>query len=534
MINAKLRSIHVILLFVCFTAVSQPVTYHKLFSAQFTTMEVLKMPDHGYLMAGNSGSGKGGMIRMDSSCNITSMKWYETATPLIYPQVRMNHILALPDGNFLTVGNVANTTTSNPDALLMKTDEFGNMLWSKKIYQSGYLISLYSASLMPDSGFVFCGTSSVPPLNTNVNFFAGRMDSAGNLLWSNSYSGGNNNCFGRIIRATPDGGCIFTGYYEDFSPFISHAALIKLDASGNVDWARKITPPVSGSFVSGSDVQVLQDGYLVYGISNPVFVTRTDTAGIPVWTKEYPNVQPSMGLIDYNGNLIIPAASGGYLLISGNDYFGYASRIDTMGNALWSSQFYMRLYNALETNNGEWHFTGGGPLFGVTQPHPDAGGPPDSEVGIIQSNAQGMPDISCMFSQQPAQNASAYTSSLYLPLVNPLGMLSSVTIIATNDTAVTVDTCVNVFGGFGEFGRPLPLVVSPNPGTGHFTLSLPEDKLWQMTVVNSLGQSICRRHVQGKEIQLHLIEEPDGIYFCRMTSSDGKQIYQGRILKSGK
>jgi hypothetical protein len=158
----------------------------------------------------------------------------------------------------------------------------------------------------------------------------------------------------------------------------------------------------------------------------------------------------------------------------------------------------------------------------------------DFEMGIIQSDSMGMPDIFCMMSQPTAQNSAAYNSSLYSPLVTAVGSLSPVVINVVNDSAITVDTCVNVFGGFEEFGAPLPLVISPNPGAGYFTLSLPEEKSYQMNVVNSLGQSICSKQVQGKEIQLLLDAEPDGIYLCRMISSDGKKIYQGRILKSGR
>jgi hypothetical protein len=199
------------------------------------------------------------------------------------------------------------------------------------------------------------------------------MDKSGNLLWSNTYAGGNNNNFGRMIKATPDGGCIFTGYFEDFSPFVAYAVMIKLDAAGVVDWARKISTVAPGFFISGSDVLVLPDGYILYGMSNPVFVSRTDLSGNLIWTKEYSNVQQSIGLINYNGNRIYPAASGGYLFIAGYDFFGTANRLDSSGNAIWSSLFYMRLYNAIETDNSEWHFTGAGPLMGVTQPQPDAG-----------------------------------------------------------------------------------------------------------------------------------------------------------------
>ena len=86
----------------------------------------------------------------------------------------------------------------------------------KRLGQSGYTISLYSAALMADSGFVFCGTATEHPPAGGNQFFVGRMDKSGNLLWSNTYAGGNNNNFGRMIKATPDGGCIFTGYFEDF------------------------------------------------------------------------------------------------------------------------------------------------------------------------------------------------------------------------------------------------------------------------------------------------------------------------------
>ncbi|MBK9399739.1 MAG: T9SS type A sorting domain-containing protein [Bacteroidetes bacterium] len=523
----------VLLFLLPLTAVSQPTTYHKVIPAFFTAMEVLPLPDHGFIHAGLHSGGDGCFIRTDSVCTVTTIKYYDIANATIYPQVEMNHLLALPDSSYISVGVVANPINSRFDGLLMNIDVDGNVIWSKRLGQAGYTISLYSAALMADSGFVFCGTATEPPPAGGNRFFVGRMDKTGNLLWSNTYSGGNNNNFGRMIKATPDGGCIFTGYFEDFSPFVAYAVMIKLDAAGAVDWARKISTAAPGFFISGSDVLVLPDGYILYGMSNPVFVSRTDLSGNLIWTKEYSNVQQSIGLIDYNGNRIYPAASGGYLLIAGFDFFGTANRLDTSGNAIWSSQFYMRLYNALETDNGEWHFTGAGPLWGVTQPQPDAGFV-DLEMGIVQSDSMGMPDIFCMMSQPPAQNGANYTSVLYSPVVNAVGSLSPVVINVINDSAITVDTCVNVFGGFEEFGTPLPLVISPNPGAGQFTLSMPEEKPWQMTVVNSLGQSLYRKQVQGKEIQLLLNEEPDGIYLCRMISSDGKKIYQGRILKSGR
>ncbi|MBL7923141.1 MAG: T9SS type A sorting domain-containing protein [Bacteroidia bacterium] len=510
---------------------AQPFTFRRLVYAGMEVREVCRRPDSTYWSIGN-GVNAGALAAMDSAAHLTFYKEYDIGQPLIFPQLKLNHLLLLPDGNAISCGQVYNPANSVQDGLLMKLDAAGDPLWAKRIGQAGYNISLFSADLLPGSGMVVSGTATSPPPQALNTFFVAKLDSGGNTLWANTYSGGNNNNFGRQVKATPDRGCVFTGYFEDLQPFLSYTVLIKLDSSGAVQWARRYTPLPGGNFCSGSEMILLPDGYLVYGVgSNGNFLLRTDSAGNPLWTKEYAGTGSAAGQIDFKGNRLVKANGVGYMITTGDGFFwGQAARLDTSGNVIWSSQLYMRLYHALETPNGEWRFTGGGPLFGVTQPSPDVLGFLDTEIGIVQSDSAGQPDHSCMQSSGIQTSASTLFMFSFTPSVLSTGSSSTVGITVSNLLAITADTCVSVFGGFQELHAVSPLEVAPNPGSGQFRISVPNAGHYTVQVFNTAGQALRTLQVSGRDFYLNLSQEPDGLYFCRLIAAD-RSVYQGRIIK---
>jgi hypothetical protein len=77
-----------------------------------------------------------------------------------------------------------------------------------------------------------------------------------------------------------------------------------------------------------------------------------------------------------------------------------------------------------------------------------------------------------------------------------------------------------------------PLEIYPNPTTGKFMMKLPSpESEIQILIYNAMGQMISAQIGTGKqEIQIDLTNDPAGIYFIRVCSS--QIIFSGKILKN--
>lgn len=90
------------------------------------------------------------------------------------------------DGNLLVIGYTEGST-QDPNALLMKTDTSGAVIWSKEGGGQGadYGSSVYEN---PDQTIVFAGSADSSAGNRNVLLV--KTTNTGNLLWSRQYGGG--------------------------------------------------------------------------------------------------------------------------------------------------------------------------------------------------------------------------------------------------------------------------------------------------------------------------------------------------------
>jgi hypothetical protein len=99
-----------------------------------------------------------------------------------------NDIIEMSDGNFLIAGQVKDTISGTIDALLMKVDTNGVMIWSKTYGGSQGDDSFYS--IIEDNGFVYvCGYSQSYSVDTVADVFLVKTDLTGNISWSKTYGG---------------------------------------------------------------------------------------------------------------------------------------------------------------------------------------------------------------------------------------------------------------------------------------------------------------------------------------------------------
>ena len=179
-----------------------------------------------------------------------------------------------------TLGNysTSDTVTLFLDNFLIFNKTFGNPNES----EIGYAVIQTS-----DMGYAILG--SVGTENKDICLL--RTDYSGNELWFQTY-GGSQHDEARHIKQTIDDGFIISGFTKSYGFGEEDAWIIKVDASGLMDWNAKFGTP-------GNDraSQVLQDddgGYIIVGEKQSsnlnqsnLWILKINSQGELSWEKTY-------------------------------------------------------------------------------------------------------------------------------------------------------------------------------------------------------------------------------------------------------
>ncbi|MGP8216500.1 MAG: T9SS type A sorting domain-containing protein [Bacteroidia bacterium] len=213
--------------------------------------------------------------KLDSTGNL---KWAEAIggknNDTAFSMVQTN------DGGYALAGVTDSYGAGGDDAYLVKLDSAGNILWSKTIGGTGD-DAAYSVIQTNDGGYALAGaTTSFGAGGDDV--YVIKLDSAGNLQWTRTL-GGTNNDIGKSIVQTNDGGYAIAGITYSSGSGVNDAYLIKLDSAGNLIWSNAM---LGGAATASSVIQTKSGGYAVTGTesffgpgANNVYVLMLDTGG---------------------------------------------------------------------------------------------------------------------------------------------------------------------------------------------------------------------------------------------------------------
>ena len=283
------------------------------------------------------------------------------------------------DGGYIIVGNADNYDIGlQIDVYLIKTNENGNILWSKT-YGDSLLDYGYAVQQTFDGGYIVAGWT--------ISFGAGGRDvyliktnSVGDTLWTKTY-GGNANDVCYNIQQTTDSGYIFVGATDNFGAGNSDVYLIKTNSNGDTLWTRTYG---GSDYEEAYDVQQTTDGgYIIVGQTNSfvsfdscgfatcsdVYLIKIDENGDTLWTKTYGggyNDEAYSVQQTNDGGYIISGLSASFGTAFNGDY--YLIKTDSSGNLLWSKIYDAggndRGYNAQQTTDGGYIFVGYSYSFG--------------------------------------------------------------------------------------------------------------------------------------------------------------------------
>jgi len=195
---------------------------------------VLQTPDEGYVVAGKTSSpgiteDDFFLVRTDNQGN---RLWSRTYGGHADEQPRCMRQTA--DGGYVLVGY---SNSYMPWGIfLVKTDNIGDTLWTH-IYEPPYeesdAIGAYTIIQTPDLGYLIAGYALVACMTADMLVI--KTNSVGDTLWMRIYPNDGNE-MAYDICPIDDGGYVLTGYYS--TPYGDNDVyLVKIDSLGNLIWS---------------------------------------------------------------------------------------------------------------------------------------------------------------------------------------------------------------------------------------------------------------------------------------------------------
>lgn len=436
-------------------------------------------------------------------------------------------IIQTPDGGFAitgyTFGGFIDSTTD--DIFIIKTDDQGFPLFSNTFGGPG---TDEGATIMNsgDGGFYIAGSTSSYG-NGLQSAFLLRTDLFGNLLWTNVNGASDSNLFSSICATRTQeilaAGSCYNPVTGDLDNYIS-----LLDTNGSLLWAKR-----SGS--SGDDylnkiITTNDGGFLSVGASNNLSAGNFDfnvckydsLAGI-VWSKNY-------GTLQYNQGTSIAICPNGDIIVTGSTNIGNNSsplyqatilRLDSTGNLIWSNSY----GDPSSDSEGEDIITGNSDAIiaiGYIKSFSDILG----ETHFIKTNANG--NSGCY--QLPLTlitSINTFTDSIGADSQN-ISMIS----YQINPNWQSFSNQFSLYCFNNSISNPnlnnSPMVF-PNPGTGMFRIQTGISGFQSLEIYNAIGQKVIHKAFGEEFVNVDLSNYLPGIYYFKIDNSKS-----GKIILTGK
>jgi hypothetical protein len=246
------------------------------------------------------------------------------------------------DAGYIITGSYSVPAAVFSDVYLVKTDSSGNLLWTKTFGGSNNDLGRYVQQTF-DGGYIIVGTTSSFGAG-DLDMYLIRTDANGDSLWTKTFGGAGSD-EGFFIQQTTDSGYIFIGRTSSFSLAGDlDFYLVKTDVNGNILWTKTLG---GANHDEGFCVKQTTDGgYIItgrtwsFGAGNSdVYSIKTDVNGNPLWSKTYG------GTSSDESYSIQQTTDGGYIISGQTSSFGagignvYLLKTDASGNVLWQKTF---------------------------------------------------------------------------------------------------------------------------------------------------------------------------------------------------
>jgi hypothetical protein len=492
--------------------------------SNFGANSVIQSSDGGYVSAGWYATGNGYfyVMKLDSDANF---KWGRTIGGATISEAYS--VIQTEDGGYAATGYCTAYGAGGEDVYVVRLDHLGNVVWTRTIGgpddDRGY-----SIIQTKDDGFAITGgTHSFG--NGVPNFpdiYVIKLDSAGNKVWTKTIEGPwGSDDVGYSIIQTNDGGVAITGSTLDLFGW-PDVFIFKLDSTGSLKWANVI----GGSNNEGagySIVQTIDKGFAIAGYTfsygaggSDVYIVKLDSLGNLNWTKTIGGTKADIG---YS---IVQTKDAGYAVAGETDSYGsdstdiYIIKLNSIGNLKWSRVLGEPDYNE---------------AYSLIQTK-------DAGYAVALNNSYGM----CFVKLDSLGNCCIQIDSG--GLIDSGGIVTSNGLITSSDSGTigtggvissegTESTICEVLAVPEINQNESEKCIYPNPSNGAFTLSLNHSEFVSGTqsivkIYNIMGEKIyygMLKQIQNDYV-IDISTQPDGIYLYQIISKSGVLIEEGKLI----
>ncbi|MCP4936930.1 MAG: hypothetical protein GY927_22675 [bacterium] len=146
-------------------------------------------------------------------------------------------IASFRDGSTISVGYTRSKKNGDADILLLRLDASGTLLW-QKTYGGDQRDMATSVAVLPDGGFVTAAISQPTP-NSQGDALIMRHNKNGSLVWRKTF-GGSKYDIPYAIKVSPKGQIVVAGYTKSAGPGDADGWLFCLNGKGKKIWERTI------------------------------------------------------------------------------------------------------------------------------------------------------------------------------------------------------------------------------------------------------------------------------------------------------
>lgn len=236
-------------------------------SGMETPIKVIQTSDGGFAIVGLTTSGSLGdadvlVVKLQDDGSVTWSKVYGGAA-----EDRGLGIMEVAGNNLLISGSTRSFGAGQRDALLMKLEADGDVIWTRTYGGSNGNDIFIDGWKVSDTEFIFNGVTLSYGQGAH-DIWLLKVDDDGNFLSGNTY--GNDNDENPIsIKRLNDGSYIIAGHSTSFDLGGYDVLLMKLNAAGEIQWAK----------IFGSDGDDQVRGVLIDKDENIILEGNTNSAG---------------------------------------------------------------------------------------------------------------------------------------------------------------------------------------------------------------------------------------------------------------
>jgi uncharacterized delta-60 repeat protein len=330
-----------ILIFISLNLIAQPpdTLWTKTFGGPDweAAYSVQQTTDGGFIVAGQTNSyGTGGndmyLIKTDDMGDILWTRTY--GSPGSENAYSVQQTL---DGGYILAGKTTAVNGGSPDVYLVKTNDSGDTLWTRTY--GGEDDDDANSVIQTDDGYYITVGNTRSYGQGNSDFYFVETSPAADTVWDDTF-GGYANDYGQVVQETDDG-YIMAGSTSNFGAGNFDAWLVRIDYEYEIFWHKTFGGAASDR---AYDVQVTSDGGFIgagytesFGPGDKsYFLFKANANGDSLWARTYGGEDRD------ECKSVKQTPDGGYIMAGSTKSFGagnydwYIVRTDPNGDTLWT------------------------------------------------------------------------------------------------------------------------------------------------------------------------------------------------------